>query len=167
MRFAVPVLAVFTACTPGVDAQLDELADDVAALSEENAALSEELDELAAENAALSAQLDELREDEDVTDLAPPLVRVAVDYEYATSYTWTVRAEGDGITHIEAAVYQYDDLALLLGETSGDSCAVLTVLGTTYGGITVWVWQGDTVTCHSTLDDRCAPVYGVSGLEEC
>lgn len=167
MRFAVPVLAVFTACTPGVDAQLDELADDVAALSEENEALSEELDELAAENAALSAQLDALNEAGDVTTLAAPVVKVAVEYTFGSSYTWMLRAEGEGVTHMEAAVYQYDDPIALLGETSGDDCAVLTLPDTAYGGVTVWVWQDNVITCHSTLDDRCAPLWGVSSLDEC
>lgn len=169
MRFAVPVLAVFTACTPGVDAQLDELADDVAALSEENEALSEELDELAAENAALSAQLDALNEAGDVSGPLVPFVYFSQVYDYdAQSYTWTIHVDGEEITRTEAAVYNGLSTADgLLGEGSGQEC--LTLETSKNGVLLAWVWQGDVLTCHSSyyVSEHCYPIWGTSTVDEC
>lgn len=161
------LLSALVACSSDVDAQLDDLADELAELAEENAALSSEIDELAAENAALAADLDALSQVED--NLTAPFVYFSQVYDYdAQSYTWTIHVDGEQITRTEAAVYNGLSTADgLLGENSGQEC--LTLQTSANGVLLAWVWQGDAVTCHSSyyVSEQCYPIWGSSSVDEC
>lgn len=172
MRFAVPVLlAVLTACTPGVDAQLDELVDDVAALSEENAVLATQNDELSrtldaveAELISVEAQLDELLStcgDEPATTTPKlPLVRVGSD---RVSGVHAVAVEGEisrwEIAGNDTSSYPYDSAVWVAPD---GACYTFTQSG--YLELTVWVWQDDAASCYGAAEG-CYPLV-VTALDE-
>lgn len=170
MRFALPVLlSALVACSSDAEAQLDDLVNDVAELSEENAELSSELDDLAAENAALSAQLDALSQVNGVDVPDVPFVYFSQVYDYdAQVYDWTIHVDGEGITRTEAAVYNgLSTTDGLINEQSGQEC--LTMTTEQNGVLLVWVWQNDVLTCHSSYYpiEQCSPIWGSSSVDEC
>ena len=168
MRFVLPVLlSALVACSSDLEAQLDDLADELDELAAENAALSSEIDELAAKNAALSSEIDALSQVE--ADPAAPFVYFGRVYEYSagvTTYTWTIHVDGPDVTRSEAVVHYWPTTTEgILGEASGVEC--LTMETTAIAALSVWVWQGDVLTCHSSYDERCFPIWGASSVDEC
>jgi hypothetical protein len=169
MRFALPVLlSALVACSSDVEAQLDDLADDLDALADENDELSAQIDELTSENAALSAELDALSQAEPEAAPVVPFVYFSQVYDSnAKVYNWVVRVDGEGITRSEATLHTgVATTDGLIDEASGGDCMTMQSASAGYV-LWVWVWQGDVLTCHSSYDDRCFPIWGSSSVDEC
>ena len=158
--------AALTRALDDLEAQIADLADDLGA---QIADLADELDALGDENAALTQALDDLEAQiadltgggEGVDAVAAPVVRVGSE---RTNGAHTVAVEGDEITRWElvgtdGVSYPYDPVVWAEPTTTCHSFVY-----TGYLTITVWVWQGDAMTCHGAAEG-CYPLV-VTALDE-
>ena len=193
MRFGLLVSSLALAlvgCTPGLDDQVDAVSSDVttlqqenAVLQTENAALTRALDDLEAELSDLADQLDVVSDEnaaltralDDLTSqfaelvnggsvveaVEAPVVRVGSE---RASGVYAVAVEGDEIsrweiTGADTSTYPYDPA---VWSAPAGSCHSFEHSG--YLTLTVWVWQGELVTCHGAAEG-CYPLL-VTALDE-
>lgn len=151
--------AALTRALEDLEAQIDALLAELDQLGDENAALAETLDDMATQIATLTEKVN--NDEPPVEALPVPLVRVGSD---RSSGAYVVAVDGDEITRWELTgsdgiSYPYDPV--IWAESTG-TCYPFTHTG--YLTITVWVWQGEQMTCHGAAEG-CYPV-AVTALDE-